>query len=133
MLDNAAVFARGLDSLLAALERAHVRVFLVDDAPQSIVNVPYALAAARRLHLDRDFRISRVDYEAQQQSAAAIFSRLQKRYGFRILKPQDELCAGGMCSIARIDAPLYTDGEHLSELGAMISEPALEAIWDTRS
>jgi peptidoglycan/LPS O-acetylase OafA/YrhL len=133
MLDNAAVFARGLDRLLAALEREHVRVFLVDDVPQSIVDVPYALASARRLHQDREFRISRVTYEAQQHSAAAIFARLQKRHGFRILKPQDLLCAGGMCSIARDDAPLYSDEEHLSELGATISEPALEAIWDTRS
>jgi peptidoglycan/LPS O-acetylase OafA/YrhL len=129
MLDNAAVFARGLDSLLGALQRARVRVLVVDDAPQCNVNVPYALASARRLHLDRDFRISRVDYEVQQRSATAILSRLQKLYGFRILKPQDLLCAGGMCAVARIDAPLYTDGEHLSELGAMISEPAFEAIW----
>jgi hypothetical protein len=133
MLDNAAVFSRGLDRILGALERAHVRVFVLDDAPQSLVDVPYALASAQRLHLDRELRISRVTYEAQQHSAAAIFARLQKRYGFRILKPQDLLCAGGMCSIARNDAPLYRDGEHLSELGAMISEPALEAIWDTRS
>jgi hypothetical protein len=133
MLDNAAVFSRGLDSLLAALEGERVRVFLLNDAPQSIVDVPYALASARRLHLDREFRISRVTYEAQQHSATAIFARLQKRYGIRILKPQDLLCAGGMCSIARNDAPLYTDEEHLSELGAMISEPALEAIWDTGS
>jgi peptidoglycan/LPS O-acetylase OafA/YrhL len=133
MLDNAAVFSRGLESLLGALERDHVRVFLLDDAPQSIVYVPYALASARRLHLDRELRISRVAYEAQQHSAAAIFARLQKRYGFRILKPQDLLCAGGMCSIARNDAPLYRDGEHLSELGAMICEPALDAIWDPRS
>jgi peptidoglycan/LPS O-acetylase OafA/YrhL len=133
MLDNAAVFSRGLERLLAALEREHVRVFLLDDAPQSIVDVPYALASAQRLHLDREFRISRAAYEAQQHSAAAIFARLQKRYGFRILKPQDWLCAGGMCSIARNDVSLYADGEHLSELGAMISEPALEAIWDTGS
>jgi len=133
MLDNAAVFSRGLDSLLGALERAHVRVFVLDDAPQSLVDVPYALASAQRLHLDRELRISRVTYEAQQQSAAAIFARLQKRYGFRILKPQDLLCAGGMCSIADNDAALYTDDEHLSELGAMISEPAIEAIWDTDS
>jgi peptidoglycan/LPS O-acetylase OafA/YrhL len=133
MLDNAAVFSRGLERLLAALEREHVRVFLLDDAPQSIVDVPYALASARRLHLDREFRISRVAYEAQQHSAAAIFARLQKRHGFRILKPQDWLCAGGMCSIARNDVSLYVDGEHLSELGAIISEPALEAIWDTGS
>ena len=133
MLENATVFSRGLDSLLAALEREHVRVFLLDDAPQSIVDVPYALASAQRLHLDREFRISRVTYEAQQHSATAIFARLQERYGFRILKPQDLLCAGGMCSIARNDVSLYIDNEHVSELGAMISEPALEAIWDTGS
>jgi peptidoglycan/LPS O-acetylase OafA/YrhL len=133
MLDNAAVFERGLDSLLAALERGHVRVFLLDDAPQNIVNVPYALAAARRLRLDREFRISRVAYEAQQHSATTIFARLQRRYEFQILKPQNLLCAGAMCSIARNDAPLYIDGEHLSEVGAMTSEPALEPIWDGKS
>jgi peptidoglycan/LPS O-acetylase OafA/YrhL len=133
MLDNAAVFERGLDRLLAALEREHVRVFLLDDPPQSMVNVPYALAAARRLHLDREFRVSRVANEAQQHSAAAIFARLKKRYEFRIIKQQDLLCSDGMCSIARNDVPLYSDDEHLSELGAMLTEPALEVIWDTRS
>jgi peptidoglycan/LPS O-acetylase OafA/YrhL len=133
MLDNAAVFSRGLESLLTALEGERVRVFLLDDAPQSMVYVPYALASARRLHLNREFRISRDTYEAQQHSAAAIFARLQERYDFRILKPQDWLCAGGMCSIALNGAPLYSDDEHLSELGAMTTEPALEAIWDTRS
>ena len=133
MLDNAAVFSRGLDRLLAALEREHVRVFLLDDAPQSIVDVPYALASAHRRNLDKEFRISRVAYEAQQHSATQIFARLQMRYGIRILEPQDLLCADGMCSVAHNDAPLYTDGEHLSELGAMISAPALEAIWDPRS
>jgi peptidoglycan/LPS O-acetylase OafA/YrhL len=133
MHENAAVFERGMNSLLATLERDHVQVFLLDDAPQSIVNVPYALAAAQRLHLHREFRISRAAYEAQQLSAAEIFARLQKRYDFRTLRPQNLLCAGGMCSIARNEAPLYVDDEHLSELGAMISEPAIEAIWDSGS
>jgi peptidoglycan/LPS O-acetylase OafA/YrhL len=133
MIDNAAVFERGLERLLEALSRTHVQVYLLDDVPQSVVNVPYALATAQRLHLDREFRISRVDYEVQQRSATAIIARLQQNYGFRILKPQDLLCAGGMCSIERKGAPLYSDEEHLSELGAMLSEPALEAIWDTRA
>jgi peptidoglycan/LPS O-acetylase OafA/YrhL len=133
MLDNAAVFARGLDRLLGALERQHVRVFLMDDAPQNIVDVPYALASAQRLQQIREFRISRDIYEVQQHSATAIFARLQSRYGFRILEPQDLLCADGMCSIALNDAPLYTDNEHLSELGAMTSEPVLEAIWHEKS
>ena len=133
MLDNAAVFERGLERLLVRLERQHVRVFLLDDAPQSIISIPYALAATRRLQLDRDLRISRSEYETQQHSAEAIFARLQMRYKFRMLKPQDLLCAGGMCSIERNDAPLYNDNEHLSPLGAMIAEPAIEAIWDTGS
>ncbi|MDP9010227.1 MAG: acyltransferase [Pseudomonadota bacterium] len=133
MADNAAVFERGLDRLLAALQGLRVRVFLMDDAPQSLVDVPYALGAAKRLHLNREFRISRVAYDVQQHSATEIFERLQKRYEFRIIKPQDLLCAGGTCSIARDDTPLYSDDEHLSELGAMTAEPALEAIWDTRS
>ena len=130
LLDNATVFARGLERLLAALEHEHVRVFVLDDAPQNIVDVPYALASAHRLHRDNDFRISRIDYEAQQHSAAEIFAHLQPRYRFGILRPQDFLCAGGMCAIARNDASLYVDDEHLSELGAALSEPALEPIWN---
>jgi SGNH domain (fused to AT3 domains) len=130
LLDNAEIFSRGLDRLLAVLGREHVRVFLLDDAPQNTVDVPYALASARRRALNRDFRISRAEYEAQQHSAAEIFVRLQKQYGFRILEPQNFLCAGGMCAITSNDSSLYVDNEHLSALGAMVAEPALEAIWD---
>lgn len=133
MADNAAVFERGLDRLLAALQGLRVRVFIMDDAPQSLVDVPYALGAAKRLHLNREFRISRAAYEVQQHTVTEIFERLQRRYEFRIVKPQDQLCAGGMCSIARDNVPLYSDDEHLSELGAMTAEPALETIWDARS
>jgi len=130
LLDNARIFSRGLDGLLATLEREHVQVFLLDDAPQNVVDVPYALASAQRLALDPDFRISRIDYEAQQHSATEVFARLQSRYAFRRLKPQDFLCAGGKCAIVRDSASLYADDEHLSELGALVCEPALEAIWD---
>jgi hypothetical protein len=101
----------------------------VDDAPEYPVDVPYALASVRRLGLHRDLRISRAEYEVQQRSAAEIFAHLQRRYGFRILKPQDYLCADGRCAISRNDLPLYSDGEHLSPLGAAVAEPALEAIW----
>lgn len=129
LLDNAKVFSRGLEKVLALLDRQRVRVFVVDDAPEYPVDVPYALASVRRLGLHRDLRISRAEYEVQQRSAAEIFAHLQRRYGFRILKPQDYLCADGRCAISRNDLPLYSDGEHLSPLGAAVAEPALEAIW----
>jgi peptidoglycan/LPS O-acetylase OafA/YrhL len=127
--DNAAIFARGLERLLGVLQKEHIRVFILDDAPQSPVYVPYALAAARRRDLHRDFRISRAEYEAQQRSATEIFSRLQQKYAFQILEPQNSLCDGGMCAIARNTESLYVDEEHLSALGAMVAKPALEPIW----
>jgi peptidoglycan/LPS O-acetylase OafA/YrhL len=127
--ENAAVFARALERLLVVLQHEHVRVFLLEDVPQNTLSVPYELASARRLGLDRDFRLSRTAYEAQQQSATRIFAQLQQRYELRILMPQDILCAGGMCAIARGEAPLYVDDEHLASTGAMIVEPALEAVF----
>jgi len=127
--DNAAIFARGLERLLVVLQREHVRVFILDDAPQSPLYVPYALAATRRRGLNVDLRITRAEYEAQQQSATSIFSRLQQRYAVQILEPQDSLCGDGMCAIARNTESLYVDEEHLSALGAMVAKPALEPIW----
>jgi len=126
---NAAVFARGLERLLAVLQRERVRVFVFEDVPQSPVYVPYALAASRRRGLDMDFRITRAQYDAQQSSAAEIFERLRKKYEFQILQPQELLCASGRCAVANNDDSLYEDDEHLSALGAMVTEPVFERIW----
>jgi peptidoglycan/LPS O-acetylase OafA/YrhL len=131
--ENAGIFARGLERLLAVLQHERVRVFLLEDAPHNAFNVPYALASARRLGLDRDLRISHADYDAQQQVATQIFTRLQKQYGLRILKPQDILCAGGMCAITRGEASLYNDAEHLSPAGAVLVEPVLDAVFTDSS
>jgi peptidoglycan/LPS O-acetylase OafA/YrhL len=129
---NAAVFRRGLERLLVVLEREHVRVFLLEDAPQNELSVPYALAARHRLGLTRDLGISRTAYDAQQRSAAQIFTDLHERYGLRLLRPQDILCAGGECAIDRDGVPLYVDDEHLSVDGAMLLTPILDAIVDGR-
>jgi peptidoglycan/LPS O-acetylase OafA/YrhL len=129
---NAAVFRRGLERLLAVLEREHVRVFLLEDAPQNEWNVPYALAARRRLGLTRDIGISRAAYDAQQRSAAQIFTDLHARYGLRLLRPQDILCAGGECAADRGGVPLYVDNEHLSADGALLLTPILDAVVDGR-
>jgi peptidoglycan/LPS O-acetylase OafA/YrhL len=131
--ENAAAFARALERLLVVLQHEHVRVFLLEDVPQNTQSVPYELASARRLGLHRDFRISRMAYEAQQQRATRIFAQMRQRYGLRILRPQDVLCAGGMCAIARGEAPLYVDDEHLAATGAMMIEPALESVFTDSS
>jgi peptidoglycan/LPS O-acetylase OafA/YrhL len=126
---NASVFARGLERLLAVLQDQQVRVFLMEDAPQDPLSVPYLLASERRLDLHRDPGISRADYETQQRSATEIFARLQRQYGLKILSPQEILCAGGRCRIERDGAPLYVDGEHLAVTGAMLCVPALATVF----
>jgi peptidoglycan/LPS O-acetylase OafA/YrhL len=130
---NAAVFGRGLERLLVVLQREHIRVFVLDDVPGNAMSVPYELASARRLHRQRNLGISLTAYEAQQHSAAQIFLRLQQPYGLRILRPQDILCAGGTCAVARGEAALYVDSEHVSAAGAMLIEPALEAVFTDSS
>jgi hypothetical protein len=127
--DDAAVFARGFDRMLAALRRAHMRVFVVDDAPWVGVDVPYALASSDRLGERRDFTISRGAYEVQQRAVTPILAALQNRYAFAILRPQDFLCAGGACAVERDGRSFYIDDEHLSPFGALAAEPAFEGIW----
>jgi peptidoglycan/LPS O-acetylase OafA/YrhL len=126
---NAVVFARGLERLLAVLQEQHVRVFLMADVPQKSLSVPYLLAAGRRLQLHRDLSISRADYETQQRSAMEIFARLQRHYAFTILRPQDILCAQGRCTFETDASPLYVDSEHLAITGAMLCAPALEPVF----
>jgi hypothetical protein len=127
--DGAAVFARGFDRMLSMLQRQHVKVFVVDDAPTVGVNVPYALASMDRLGERRDFSITPAAYEVQQQAATRILAALQDRYGFAILRPQDLLCASGVCVVERDGRSFYMDDEHLSPLGALAAKPAFERIW----
>jgi peptidoglycan/LPS O-acetylase OafA/YrhL len=126
---GAAVFARGFDRILDALQRQHVKVFVMNDAPWVGVNIPYALASTRRLGERRDFTITRAAYEAQQHVVTPILAALQDRYAFTILRPEDLLCAGGVCAVERGGRPFYMDDEHLSPLGALAAGPAFERIW----
>lgn len=131
--ENAAVFARGLERLVIILRHEGVRVVLLEDVPHNLLSVPYELASARRLGLQRDFRMTRTQYETEQQTATQVFTRLQQRYGLRILRPQDILCEGGACAIAHGEASLYIDGEHLAPEGATFVEPAVEALFTDSS
>ncbi len=128
-VDGTVVFARGFDRVLDALQRLHMKVFVMDDAPWVGVDVPYALAATKRLGEHPDFTITRGAYDAQQRLVTPILDQLHHRYAFTVLRPQDLLCAGGHCAVARDGRPLYLDSEHLSPLGAMAAEPVFKGIW----
>lgn len=129
LADNSAVFQRGFERLLQALQPGHVRTFVVEDVPQMDANVPYALASSERLGTHPDFGLTRAAYEMQQQTVTQIFTQLQSRYPFDLLRPQDLLCAGNRCAVTRHGQSLYQDDEHLSPAGAIMIEPIFEKIW----
>ncbi|HEY4340616.1 MAG TPA: acyltransferase family protein [Steroidobacteraceae bacterium] len=126
---NAAVFGRGLERLLVMLQRQHVRIFVMDDAPENPTSVPYELASARRLHLREDLGITRMAYDEQQHNPIEIFRRLEQRFDLHILRPQDVLCASGRCAIAQGEVPFYVDNEHLSPAGAIFLRPELAPLF----
>ena len=134
--DNPAVFKRGIARLLLALRSRHIRVFVLNDAPEIDVpvpfeplGVPYALASAIRLGDNREFGITRDAYDRQQKNATEAFASLQHKYAFTILRTQDPLCAGGFCVAARLHTSLYADDQHLSTAGAIVARSALQPIW----
>jgi hypothetical protein len=126
---NAAVFQRGLGRLLETLQEKHVRTFVLEDVPQIDADVPNALASAERLGKHPDFGLTRAAYEMQQENVTQIFSVLQSRYSFHLLRPQDLLCASDVCAIAQHGQSLYEDGEHLSPAGATTVKSIFEKIW----
>ncbi len=127
--DEAAAFERRLAATLDALQRRHVRVFVVEDTPEQDFNVPYALAAQARLEHPAPLGVSREAYAAQQAVATEIFGRLQQRYSFTRLRPQDVLCAGGRCALTLDGQVLYQDEEHLALPGALAVVPAFAPLW----
>jgi hypothetical protein len=81
------------------------------------------------MDLHRELGLSLAAYAAQQSSATQLFWRFQQQFGLHVLKPQDILCGGGRCAIARGEAPLYRDGEHLTITGAMTVAPIFDALF----
>ena len=129
LTDEAEIVESNLAATLDALQRAGVRVYVLDDAPQQDIDVPVALASDARLGRGPRRGISLAAYERQQAVATGILERLRAHYGFTILRPQDILCAQGECLLTKDGQALYQDDEHLSPPGALAIVPALAPLW----
>ena len=132
LTNQAAIFETHFAVTLAALQRAGVRVYVVEGVPQMDFNVPVSLASDARLGRAARPGISRAAYDAQQAVATGIFARLRARYPFTLLRPQDVLCASGSCLLMQGGQALYQDGQHLTPPGALSVVPAFEPLWPSR-
>lgn len=116
---NATEFSLALHATLTLFNQANKKVVLIEPVPEYIFHVPYALAG----HIFRRKPISTLgqsetDYLADHK----VFFNLLKHPSFRTLSrwPVTQvLCSDGHCTPynhARL--PLYSDTNHLSDLGA---------------
>ncbi|HSC19938.1 MAG TPA: acyltransferase family protein, partial [Rhizomicrobium sp.] len=125
---NHAVFARGLERLVAMLTRAGKRVTIIASIPEIGWPVPETLARLRLAHSTRDIRPTLAEFEARQHFVFRVFDRLKKPYGVRVVYPHQILCAGGRCRVTENGAPIYVDAHHLTYRGAALLKPIMAPL-----
>lgn len=119
LAQNVAVFRRGLERTLTALERLGVRVWVVEQVPYVGLDVPAALArlAATERSVDA-IAPTRDAHREHQALARKVFDELGGRYVFERIDPAATLCPSDHCLVAHQGRSLYADDDHLSVYGA---------------
>lgn len=127
--ENAAVFRRGLERTLAALNEAGKRIVVVGPVPEIGFDVPTTLA--RNLWFKRGFEIEpgREAFFARQRFVLDTLQDLQRQAAFVLLQPYQLLCDTARCRIGSNDRPLYVDDNHLSITGAASLRPLFEPVF----
>ncbi|HLO76418.1 MAG TPA: acyltransferase family protein [Magnetospirillum sp.] len=123
-----AVFQRGLDRLLTRLRQMGVRVLVVEPVPETLVDVPNALATSRLLGRDTTTLGPEVEQVAARQAwVRERFAQEQQAGRLSVIPTHASLCGADRCQIQRDGVPLYHDVDHLSVPGALVLDPALDA------
>lgn len=124
--------AEGLRTRVAQLRAAGHRVWLVKEAPLQAFSPPYRLT--RLAMLDRPVDDVGLDVEAhhkRQVFISQLFAQLaQEDPAVRVVDPAPRLCDDkGLCHAELGGYSLYTDDNHLSEVGARFVAPILEPLF----
>jgi len=125
-------FAEGLRTRVAQLRAAGHRVWLVKEAPLQAFSPPYRLT--RLAMLDRpvdDVGLAVEAHHKRQVFISQLFAQLaQNDPAVRVVDPAPRLCdENGLCHAELGGYSLYTDDNHLSEVGARFVAPILEPLF----
>ncbi|MFQ6590431.1 MULTISPECIES: acyltransferase family protein [Pseudomonas] len=129
------------EQLFAAAVRAQVqrlragghRVWLVKEVPLLPFSAPYRLSRLAMLGRPTDREGMPVaDHLQRQAYINDVFEQLAKAdSGVMLLDPASRLCdAGGWCGVELEGHSLYTDDNHLSDVGARFVEAFLEPLFN---
>ena len=125
--------ADGLRARVEQLRKAGYRVWLMKEVPLQPFNPPYRLSRLAMLHQPTAGVGMPVEDHLRQK---AFINRLladiaAADQGVRVLDPTPQLCdASGLCRAEQDGYSLYTDDNHLSQVGAKLLLPVLKPLFE---
>lgn len=123
--------AEGLRARVTQLRAGGHRVWLVKEVPLQTFSPPYRLT--RLAMLDRpvdDVGLAVAEHHKRQVFISQLFAQLAKDPAVRVVDPAPKLCdENGFCRAELGGYSLYTDDNHLSEVGARFVAPILEPLF----
>ena len=125
--------ADGLRARVEQLRKAGYRVWLMKEAPLQPFNPPYRLSRLAMLHQPTaDVGMPVEDHLRQKAFINRLFADIAAADSHvQVLDPTPQLCdASGLCRAEQDGHSLYTDDNHLSEIGARLVLPALAPLFD---
>ena len=127
-------FAQGMRERIKGLRAAGHRVWLVKEVPLQEIIVPYRLSRLAMMHrpVDRE-GLPVAEHLKRQAFISQLFAELAAAdSGVTVLDPAPLLCgADGLCRVELKGRALYTDDNHLSEVGARHVEAFLEPLFSS--
>lgn len=125
-------FADGLRQRIAGLRAAGHRVWLVKEVPLQEIIVPYRLSRLAMLNRPVTDEGLPVSHHLKREAfISQLFDELAAADdGVSVLDPAPRLCgADGLCRVELNGRALYTDDNHLSEVGARYVEAFLDPLF----
>ena len=125
--------ADGLRARVEQLREAGYRVWLMKEAPLQPFNPPYRLSRLAMLHQPTaGVGMPVEDHLRQKAFINRLFADIAAAdQNVRVLDPTPQLCdASGLCRAEQGGYSLYTDDNHLSQMGAKLVLPVLTPLFE---
>ncbi|WP_367255147.1 acyltransferase family protein [Pseudomonas sp. stari2] len=123
--------ADGLRARIAQLRAGGHRVWLVKEVPLQAFSPPYRLTRLAMLnHPVEGVGLAVGEHYKRQAFISQLFAQLARDPAVRVVDPAPRLCdESGLCRTELDGYSLYTDDNHLSEVGARFVAPILEPLF----
>jgi hypothetical protein len=120
-----------LQETVRRLQSVDADIWVLEQVPPQLIDVPSALAKAVYLHRDtRLLRRSYAEMELRRAPAQAVFAELRRSGDVSFIDPAEKFCPDrGPCLIELQGHPLYQDNNHLTVFGALWSRDMLDPFF----